>query len=189
MKKTSKTANVTKKTVSTKATAVETAVATKTEAPKAEAPKIEAPKVDIVKVIDSKELVEKTEEVKADTKAQAPVADGQISFFKEEKKEEVKPAVKKTTDKKAAAPKSEAEVKEPAKKTVAKKAAPTVQTVLELPHKSYSEADLVKIATDVWVYDLGNKAEDIKDIELYVKPVEKTVYYVINKDVKGSFGI
>lgn len=184
MKKTSKTANVTKKTVSTKATAVETAVATKTEAPKAE-----APKVDIVKVIDSKELVEKTEEVKADTKAQAPVADGQISFFKEEKKEEVKPAVKKTTDKKAAAPKSEAEVKEPAKKTVAKKAAPTVQTVLELPHKSYSEADLVKIATDVWVYDLGNKAEDIKDIELYVKPVEKTVYYVINKDVKGSFGI
>lgn len=184
MKKTSKTANVTKKTVSTKATAVETAVATKTEAPKAE-----APKVDIVKVIDSKELVEKTEEVKADTKAQAPVADGQISFFKEEKKEEVKPAAKKTTVKKAAEPKSEAEVKEPAKKTVAKKEAPTVQTTLELQHKSYTEEDLVKIATDVWVYDLGNKAEDIKDIELYVKPVEKTVYYVINKDVKGSFGI
>ena len=117
-------------------------------------------------------------------------ADVQISLFKEaEKKEEAKSVEKKTTAKKTVAPKSEEEVKELAKKTVAKKAAPTVKTTLELPHKSYTEADLVKIATDVWVYDLGNKAEDIKDIELYVKPVEKTVYYVINEEVKGSFGI
>ena len=49
--------------------------------------------------------------------------------------------------------------------------------------------DLVKIAKDVWKYDLNQKEEDFKSVELYVKPEESVVYYVINGEVQGNFGI
>lgn len=47
----------------------------------------------------------------------------------------------------------------------------------------------MKIAKDVWKYDLGKNEADFKDVELYVKPEESSVYYVINGDVTGSFAI
>ena len=55
--------------------------------------------------------------------------------------------------------------------------------------KSYSQADLVKIAKDVWEYDLLQKPADLKSVELYVKPEESLVYYVMNKEITGSFNI
>ena len=51
------------------------------------------------------------------------------------------------------------------------------------------QEDLVKIARDVWQFDLHKKPEDFKAVELYVKTEESTVYYVINGNVTGSFGI
>ena len=79
--------------------------------------------------------------------------------------------------------------KETVKKTTAKKEEVKVTTVLQLPNDSYTEEDLVKIATDVWVYDLKQKAEDLKEVKLYVKPQEHKVYYVINENVTGNFNI
>ena len=55
--------------------------------------------------------------------------------------------------------------------------------------KSYSTEDLVKIAKDIWVYDLGKDEADFKSVELYVKTEESTVYYVINDEVQGSYSI
>ena len=49
--------------------------------------------------------------------------------------------------------------------------------------------DLIKIAKDVWKYDLGKKVSDFKSVELYVKPEEFRAYYVINGEVTGSFAI
>ena len=60
---------------------------------------------------------------------------------------------------------------------------------LQFAGKSYTDDDLVKIAKDVWKYDLGNKAADFKSVELYVKPEESRAYYVINGEVTGSFAI
>ena len=48
---------------------------------------------------------------------------------------------------------------------------------------------LVKIAKDVWKYDLKRKVGDFKAVELYVKPEESVVYYVINGEEKGQFNI
>ena len=45
---------------------------------------------------------------------------------------------------------------------------------------------MVKIAKDVWQFDLAKSLDEIKTMELYVKPVEALVYYVINGD-SGSF--
>ena len=55
--------------------------------------------------------------------------------------------------------------------------------------KEYTTERLVEIAKDVWQYDLGNAPEEFKSVELYVKPEESAVYYVINGTTSGSFGI
>lgn len=93
------------------------------------------------------------------------------------------PAAKKTAAKKAPAKKA------PAKRTAAKKEAVKAIVNLQFSGKSYTEDDLIKIAKDVWKYDLGNKSADFKSVELYVKPEESRAYYVINGETTGSFAI
>lgn len=60
---------------------------------------------------------------------------------------------------------------------------------LQYAGRSYTNEDLLKIAKDVWQYDLKNDIKDIKTVDLYVKPEENTVYYVFNGTVEGCFGI
>lgn len=103
---------------------------------------------------------------------------------------------KAATTKKATPAKKATAKKAPAKKEAEeKKAAPEkkaeVKAVVNLQFsgRSYTTEDLVKIAKDVWKYDLKKKVSDFKTVELYVKPEESQVYYVINEEVTGSFGI
>ena len=87
------------------------------------------------------------------------------------------------------------EKKAPAKKAPAKKAAPAAKKELkseitvQYAGKSYTQDDLVKIAKDVWRFDLKQKAADLVSVELYVKPEENMVYYVFNGTECGSFAI
>ena len=94
-------------------------------------------------------------------------------------------AEKKAPAKQAAAPKA-AEKKAPAKKAEAKKAETSIS--VQFAGKNYTTEDFVKSAQDVWQYDLHNDVADIKTMELYVKPEESVVYFVIN-GVAGSFQI
>ena len=89
--------------------------------------------------------------------------------------EKAKTAVKKTAEKAAA------------KKPAAKKEIETTVSV-QFSGKSYTTEELVAIAKDVWKYDLKRKAGDLESIELYVKPEENKVYYVMNGE-SGSFSI
>lgn len=120
--------------------------------------------------------------VKAAIKAEAPKAEAKPVA----KKETVK---KETVKKEAKAPAKKAETKTAAKKAPAKKATVKETISVQFDGKSYTTEDLVNIAKDVWKYDLNQKAADFKSVELYVKPEEAQVYYVINGDVTGSFGI
>lgn len=115
----------------------------------------------------------KEERHMAETKAKATV--------KAETAESVvaKEEVKKETVKKAA----------PAKKAPAKKAEAKAVVHLQFDGKSYTNDDLIKIAKDVWKYDLGNKPADFKSVELYVKPEDSRAYYVVNGEITGSFAI
>lgn len=83
--------------------------------------------------------------------------------------------------------------KAPAKKTAAKKTTAKAEVKVEMNiqfgGKSYTTEDLVKIAKDVWKYDLKQKATDFKSVELYVKPEDGMAYYVINGKEAGSFYI
>ena len=127
------------------------------------------------KAVAAKATDTKTEEAK--TTPAAPVAEPKIT-------------AKKAPAKKTAAAKKTTAKKETVKKAAPAKKAAVKETIhLEFAGKAYTSEDLVKIAKDVWKYDLNQKVGDFKTVELYVKPEESVVYYVINGDVTGSFGI
>ena len=141
-----------------------------------------AAKTTVSKVEEPKTEVKTTELKKAETPT-TPVKT-------EEAKKEVKTETVKTAEKaaKKTAAKT-AEKKTTAKTASAKKAELKSQVCVQFDGKSYTEEELVKIAKDVWQYDLKQKAGDLTSVELYVKPEESMVYYVMNKEVTGSFSI
>lgn len=146
-----------------KKTAKPVAVATPATEVKAEAKKVETPAAEVKTEVKAAKTAAKKETVKKET-------------------------VKKETAKKAPAKKETAK-KETVKKAPAKKAALKAEMQVQFAGKSYSQEDLVKIAQDVWQYDLNQKVADLTSVELYVKPEEHAVYYVMNKEFTGSFAI
>lgn len=140
---------------------------------KADAPKIE-----------TKEP-EKAPVKKAETKTTAAKAVKTTAAKKEPVKKE---PVKKEPVKKEAV-KKEPVKKEPIEQAEAVRGEVKEDITLQFNGKEYKTEELVKITKDIWVYDLNEKLEDFKSVELYVKPEECSVYYVINGDVKGSFYI
>ena len=137
------------------------------------------------KVVAKVPAEEKKVEVKA-AEVKAPEVKAEV------KKEAVKktPAAKKAPAKKAPAAMKETVKKETVKKApAAKKPVVKEEVNFQFSGKSYTSEDLIRITRDVWKYDLNGKEEDVKSIELYVKPEENTAYYVINGDVTGSFFI
>ena len=141
---------------------------------------MEAPKAEVKKAAPTTPV--KTETKTAVKEAEkAPVAKAEVKA--PVKAEVKKPAAKKETAKKETAKKA------PAKKPAAKKAELKSEISVQFGGKSYSQEELLKIAKDVWKYDLKQKAADLTSVELYVKPEESMVYYVMNKETTGSFYI
>ena len=137
-----------------------------------------------------------TKTVEAKTAPAASVAAPQQEAKKEEPKKAPakKAAAKKTAAKKAPAKKAAAAKKTTAKTTTKAAKAPAKKAVkaamtLQFAGKEYTTDDLVKIAKEVWKHDLNRKVGDFKSVELYVKPEESKVYYVINGEVAGDFAI
>ena len=153
------------------------AIVKKTVAPAAT--KMEAPKAEVKKAAP-------TTPVKTETKTAVKEAE-KAPVAKAEEKAEVKTPAKAEAKKPAA--KKETAKKAEAKKPTAKKAELKSELSVQFGGKSYSQEDLLKIAKDVWKYDLNQKAADLTSVELYVKPEENMVYYVMNKEITGSFYI
>lgn len=149
----------------------------KAEAPKAEAPKAEAAKTEAPKAEAVKAEAPKSEEVKAEVKPTAEKKPAAKTAAK-------KPAAKKASEKK---PAEKRPVGRPAGSKAASKKEVKSEITLQFSGKSFSQEELIKIAKDVWQYDLQQKAEDLTSVELYVKPEENVAYYVMNKEFTGSF--
>ena len=60
---------------------------------------------------------------------------------------------------------------------------------IQFAGKEYTTEQLVKIAKDIWEFDLKKDPKDFAEVQLYVKPEEAKVYYVINGTETGSFNI
>jgi len=134
----------------------------------------------------AKTVVAKAEAAKEAVKEAAPKVAKEAKTTAKKAATETKTTAKKaTTAAKTTAKKAATAVKSAAPKKTAVK----TNVTIEYAEKKYSTADLEKIANDVWVYDYGKKAADLKSVELYVKPYENRVYYVFNGDIVGSFQI
>lgn len=147
------------------------AAAKKTVKPVAVA-KVEAPKAE--KAVESVENKVETpaEEVKTtEVKAEKPAEKAAPAAKKETVKKETKASAKKTAGRKASTKKTELKS----------------EVHIEFSGKSYTQEDLVRIAKDVWKYDLKQKAGDLTSVEVYVKPEENVAYYVMNGQFTGSF--
>ncbi|MBP3881179.1 MAG: hypothetical protein J6E40_03240 [Lachnospiraceae bacterium] len=104
----------------------------------------------------------------------------------------VKKTTAKTTETKTTAAKTAAAKKTTTKTTAAKtkKAAAVKENIsIQFAGKEYTTEQLVKIAKDVWEFDLAKNPADFKEVQLYVKPEEAKAYYVINGTETGSFDI
>lgn len=157
----------------TKSTVKKTAAKAEIKTPAVNA---EAPRAEVKETV--KETPVKAEPETKEVKA-APV----------KKTTAVKPAAEKKTSVKKTAP---VKTEKPAvgKKAPVKKAADVKTDIsIQFAGRDYTTEKLVQIAKDVWQYDLGKNPEDFKAVQLYVKPEENTVYYVINGDTTGNFAI
>lgn len=143
----------------------------------------------VTKKTEIKETGKNVTKAPAKTEVKAPV--------KAEVKTEIKTetTVPKAEEVKAEAKKAPAK-KEPAKKAPAKKATPAKAAKAEIKTALYvqfagnevTEADIIDKVKAAYVAE-GHKESAIKEINLYVKPEEYAVYYVINDKAIGKVNL
>ena len=127
------------------------------------------------KTVETKvEDVKKAVEVKAEeVKKAAEKKTAEVKKATAEKVEEVKKAAEKKTTEKKAAP------KKTAKKEI------KTEVVLQYGEKEVNTKDMVAAVKKEWT-KAKHKVSDIKSMELYVKPEDYAVYYVIHGDTTGK---
>lgn len=76
-----------------------------------------------------------------------------------------------------------------AKKTTAKKEAAEINAtyVLQFSGKEVVASDILETVKKVWVDKFQGKLEEIKTIEIYIKPEEHRAYFVVNGLSNGDY--
>lgn len=127
--------------------------------------------------LNTKKTVKK-ETVKVDTVKKEAAKE------KAEDKTVVKEAVTKPAETKKAEPK--AEKKAPAKRTVSAKKEIKVKAFVQYMGREVEEKEMIAAVKKAWTKATGKKVADIKSIDLYIKPEDGAVYYVVNGTDTGS---
>ena len=73
--------------------------------------------------------------------------------------------------------------------TEAPKAELKTQIFLQYLGTECSTDDILAKVKDIWTKDMGKKAEDMKTINVYLKPEEMAAYYVINDETTGKIAL
>ena len=100
------------------------------------------------------------------------------------KSETAKKAVKSPAKKAAEAVKKTAPAAQAAKETAAK-----VSVYVQYQDREWDRESLVQTVKDIMKYDMQIDPETAKDIKLYINTEEDRVYFVVNKDLNGSFAL
>ncbi len=162
--------------------------AAKAPAKKAEPAKAPAKKVEPAKATKpvAKAPAKKAEPAKA-TKpaAKAPAK-------KAEPVKATKPAAKAPAKKAEPVKAAKPVAKAPAKKAAPAKTSATdikKKVVLEYQNVKVEESVIISMVEKIWTKELKNKADDLKSLEIYLKPEDKKAYYVFNKKINGSIDL
>ena len=146
---------------------------------------IKTPVVAEEKKVDAPKAVAKKPAAKKPAVKKATVAPAKKAPTK--KAEPKKAVAKKAPTKKAPAKKTAA--KKPAAKKTEAVAAVKTNIVLQYADKNVTYDTLVENAENVYQYDMGKNVSDIKKLDLYVKPEENTVYFVVNDKEHNQYGL
>ena len=130
-----------------------------------------------------KETATKAETVKVSAKAETAKTPATEAATEDKAPEKKAPAKKATTTKKTTT--KAATAKKPAAKKTAAKKEMKVSAVVQYGGKEVEEKDIIARVKKAWTAS-GKKVGDIKTMDLYIKPEETTVYYVINGTDTGS---
>jgi len=68
-----------------------------------------------------------------------------------------------------------------------KKLPDKTHVVLQYGGKSVTYAEILTCMEAIWTRDFGKKVEEIESLNLYIKPEENKVYYVVNASMMGDF--
>ena len=183
----------TKTTVKT-ASISETPAKSVVTASEEKAVKAETPKTDDAKASVETKAAEKTAEVKPaaekpveEKTAEVKSAEEKTTAVKSEEPAK-KTAAKKTTTRKTTAAKKTT-TKTAAKTTAAKKAEPVTEVYVQYWGKEIHTSEVADRIKKIWTEDMGNKASELKDLKIYIKPEDNGAHYVINGDVTGFIGL
>ena len=133
-------------------------------------------KIGTVKTPTVKAEPVKAEPVKTSEEEIAENVPAKRELAKETKTEER--SVKKTLVKKT--PAKNVMKKAPAKKDI------KVKAIVEYYGKQVEEKDMIANVKKAWTKAYGKKVGDIKSIDIYIKPEEGAVYYVVNGTDTGA---
>ena len=122
----------------------------------------------------------------------ATVAEAKVTTEKKEAKAETAAAKKTATTKKAATTTKKTTAAKKAttatKKTTSKKSVNIdAKTVVQYAGKEVVVSDVVETVKKLWVEKFQGKLEEIKTIEIYVKPEENKAYFVVNGLGNGDY--
>lgn len=115
-------------------------------------------------------------EVKAEAKVEKTSAPVEAVKPVEEKKSAEKKTTRKTAEKKAV----------PAKKAPVKKAEPKVTVKVQFGGNEYDIDEITKNVTKSYK---GSVKGAVKSVEIYVKPEDSAVYYVVNSEVTDKIDL
>lgn len=133
------------------------------------------------KTTTRKTATKKADTVKAEEEKKAPA-----------KKTSTKRTTTKKTDTKATSKttaKKTEEEKKPARRTTTRKIAKNVFVEFYGVHTKISVEDYESRIKDIWVKEWNRQAKDLKSIDLYIKPEDGKVYFVINGNEHGAINL
>lgn len=137
-------------------------------------------KAEPAKAIETKKDTTKKLETKAAVLVDVPAEKT------EEKAAAKKAAAKKTTPRNTTAAKKTTAKKTTTRKAAVKKADIRTEIFLQFSGKEYTQDEILQKVKDIWTYDLNNNVNDIKDVQIYLKPEESAAYYVVNGTTTGK---
>ena len=106
---------------------------------------------------------------------------GSTAFYiSHNRRNSIMPAKKKETAAKAPAAR---------KAKVVNTSAVKASVVLQYSDKSVTYDELTERVKQIWTKDLGKKIVDIDTLDLYIKPEENKVYFVVNNEPVGDFDL
>ena len=68
-------------------------------------------------------------------------------------------------------------------------AEPNAHIYLQYMGKEFSTADIMKQIRNIWTKELGRAPEELRSVNVYLKPEEFAAYYVINDEINGEIAL